>query len=54
MFFKVIRIEIMLLEEEIKVGPIFSCHLCCFAYLSLARFKKMDEITPFKNVPRLL
>ena len=53
LFFQFPDVQIVLLEEVIEIGPMFSCKLGGLAHIALAELQEMDEIGLFKGISGL-
>ena len=49
---KIFRLEVMLLDEIVKVGPVFSCQFRCLAHVTLGERKEANQVAPFKFFDR--
>ena len=52
--FEIFRLQIMFFEKVIEIGTVLSGKFGCIADISLADFKKLDQIAFFIGVPGLL
>lgn len=50
LFLEIVGIETVLLEQQIEIGPIFSCQLGRLADFSLTCLEEVDEVTTLEYV----